>query len=304
MNISDPWPTPIGIIGAGAVGLALAHAFAVAGLPLVGVGARNPDQVIADYTAWLAIAPAQPPIPVRSPQAIAAVARLVVLAVPDGALPTLAADLAWQPDQWVVHCAGSQPAASIAAAVAPAQAGAFHPLAAFPRPTPGLPPPPDPFAGCVIALDGPEPVVAGLRALALRLGSVPLLVPPAARAAYHLAASLASNALVALVAEAVDIWHSAGLAADLALPALLPLIASTEANLARVGLPTALTGPIARGDAATVARHLAALTADPTLAEIAAVYRLLGRRALALARAQGRANPAALDAIAALLVSN
>jgi predicted short-subunit dehydrogenase-like oxidoreductase (DUF2520 family) len=68
-------------------------------------------------------------------------------------------------------------------------------------------------------------------------------------------------------------------------------------------LPAALTGPIARGDAATVARHLAALASDPALNEIAAVYRLLGRRALALARAQGRADAAALAAIAALLAA-
>lgn len=153
----------------------------------------------------------------------------------------------------------------------------------------------------VIALDGSPEVVAGLWALAERLGGRPLVVTAAARPAYHLAASLASNALVALVAQAVEIWQMAGLAGELALPALLPLIASTQANLARVGLPQALTGPISRGDVATVARHIAVLGSAASLAEIAASYRALGLRAVTLARAQGRVPASDLEAIAALL---
>jgi predicted short-subunit dehydrogenase-like oxidoreductase (DUF2520 family) len=140
-----------------------------------------------------------------------------------------------------------------------------------------------------------------LTALAERLDGRPLVVPASARNAYHLAASLASNAFVALEAMATDIWRAAGLDGDLALPALFPLIASTAGNLTRVGLPAALTGPIARGDVATVARHLAALTGDPELADILTVYQRLGRRAVELARAQGHAAPEALDAIQSLL---
>ncbi len=306
-NISDPpasdWPDPlapdwhrtvrlpVGIIGAGAVGCALAHAFLAADVVLAGIGTSDPART-AQFI--------DPPL-VVSPAAVIAAARLIFLTIPDDVLTTVARQYHWRKDQWVVHCAGSQPAALLSAEVAPAQAGAFHPLASFARPLPGSPPAQNLLAGHVVALDGPPPLVSALTALAERLGARPLAVPSAARAAYHLAASLASNALVALVAEAVAVWRSADLDPDLALPALLPLIASTQANLERVGLPDALTGPIARGDVATVSRHLAALAATPDLAPIATVYRALGMQAVALARAQGRADPVALDAIEHML---
>lgn len=304
MNICNPWPEPVGIIGAGAVGLAMARALVANGVPLAGIGSRDPAHAAQTYAPLLAGNPWATPTYealFHTPTEIVAQARLIFLAVPDGALAAVAATLPWRTDQWAVHCAGAQPAASIAAAVAPARAGAFHPLAAFPRPLPGQLIPPDRFAGRVVALDGPEDMVAALHALAERLGGLPLVVPPSARAGYHLAASLASNALVALVAQATDVWTSVGLDPALALPALVPLIASTQANLAHIGLPAALTGPIARGDATTVARHLALLSADPSLSSIAATYRLLGQRALTLAREQGHADPAALDEIARLL---
>ena len=297
----------MGIIGAGAVGIALARALTSIGLPLVLMGIRRPTMLPPEMQA----------IPLGTPTEVAQRARLIFLTVPDSAILPTAQSLPWQAGQWVVHCAGSYPADLLTAAVAPALAGAFHPLAAFTRPD-QVRHFPSPSANeeqgsrgatggvkgwghPVIALDGPPEVVAGLHALAERLGGRPLVVDAAARPAYHVAASLASNALVALVAEAVDVWHAAGLPAELALPALLPLIASTQANLATVGLPEALTGPIARGDVGTVARHLAVLEGDPALAEIAISYRALGLRAVALARAMGRAEPTALEQIEALL---
>lgn len=290
MNISDApppsWPSPVGIIGAGAVGYALASALMASHVPLVGLGTRDPARQQTSSTP-----------PLLSAETIVAQARLVFLTVPDSVVAAVAASFPWRPEQWVVHCAGAHPAALLA--VAPAQSGAFHPLAAFPRTT--TPPQTNRFAGRVVAVDGAPGVIAGLRALAVRLGAQALIVPPAARPAYHLAASLASNALVALIANATDVWATAGLDPDLALPALLPLVASTHANLEQVGLPTALTGPIARGDVSTVARHLAVLASDPTLAPVTAIYRLLGQRAVALARAQGHAAPAALDEIDGLL---
>jgi predicted short-subunit dehydrogenase-like oxidoreductase (DUF2520 family) len=287
------WPEPLGIIGAGAVGCALAQALSAADVALAGIGTRDPTRATQLVNPTL----------ITTPTAVVNAARLIFLAVPDGVIASVAREHRWRADQWVVHCAGSQPAASLSAAVAPAQAGAFHPLASFARPQPGLPLSPDVFARHVIALDGAPALVSGLTALAERLGARPLVVPPAARAAYHLAASLASNALVALISDAVAVWQSAALDPDLALPALLPLVASTQANLERVGLPAALTGPIARGDTATVHQHLAALDAAPDLAPIAVTYRSLGLQAVALARAQGHANGAALDAIERMLES-
>lgn len=287
MSISE-WPEPIGVIGGGAVGIALARAFIDVGCAFAGLGLRDLSHTI------------DPALPARSIDTVAEHARLIVLAVPDRAILSVAQSRKWRDDQWLVHCAGSHPAALLADAAASAMPGAFHPLASFARPTVTRPSV-SPFIDRVIAIDGPELVIAGLRSLATRLGARPLVVSAEARAAYHLSASLASNAFVALIAEATDVWASAGLDHDLALPALLPLIASTLTNLETVGIPAALTGPIARGDVATVEQHLAVFMADLTLAPIAEVYRALGLRAVALSRAQGRAEKSSLDQIEQLL---
>ncbi len=291
MNTSDPWPTPVGIIGAGAVGTALCRALVTCGVSVLGVGARHPARVSA----------ASLPAPIRTPAEVVAGARLLFLAVPDSAITSVAGEHHWRAEQWVVHCAGSQPADLLTPFIAPAQAGALHPLAAFPRGTAPVVPGENAFAGRVVAVDGAAEVISGLTALVERLGARAITVPAEARAAYHLAASLVSNLFMALVAQARDVWSAAGLPKDLALPALLPLIASTHAALTDVGLPAALVGPVARGDVVTIQRHLAVLTADPALADVAVTYRALVRRAVALARDLGRASPDALDAIAALV---
>jgi predicted short-subunit dehydrogenase-like oxidoreductase (DUF2520 family) len=255
------------------------------GIAFAGVGTHHPQRA----------ATLLPPDLIATPEAIARHAGLIWLAVPDGVLERVARDLPWRDGQWVAHLAGSLPASAIAGAVAPATAAAFHPLAALPRS--GAPA--DIFNGKVIGLDAPPDVLPGLQALARRLGAQPIVVPPEARAAYHLAATMTSNLTVALVAEATDVWRSAGLDTSLALPALLPLLTSTRDNLLQLGLPDALTGPIARGDIATVRRHLEALAGMPD--EITSVYCALGLRSVAIARDQGRIDPATLDAIADLL---
>jgi len=289
--ISDPWPTPIGIIGAGAVGTALCRALVTCGVTVVGVGVRQPTRVTPDSL----------PAPILAPTEVVATARLIFLTVPDSAIVAVAGDFPWQAEQWIIHCAGSQPADILTNLVAPAQAGAFHPLAAFPRPTAPIAAVENGFTGRVIAVDGPAALVGGLTLLAERLGARAITVPAAARAAYHLSASLVSNLYMALVAQAQDVWATAGLPADLALSALLPLIASTHAALERVGLPDALVGPVARGDVVTIARHMAVLTADPLLVDVARTYRALVRRSVALARDLGRTSATSLDAIAALV---
>ncbi len=285
-----PWPEPIGIIGAGAVGAALARALGAAGISLLGIGARDAARVAGAL-----------PVPILAIERIVAGAGTVILAVPDDAIVPVAAAHSWRAGQWVIHCAGSQPAALLARAVVPAMAGAWHPLAAFARPGSGPPPTISPFVDHVIAVDGNDAVRAGLAALAARLGGRPLVVPPEARAIYHLAAVLTSAGIVTALAEARAAWQAAGLDPALALPALLPLAASTLGNLERTGLPGALSGPVARGDVATIARHLAALAAQPDLAEVASYYRQVTIASLGIAAAQGRAAPERLDEIRRLI---
>ena len=122
-------------------------------------------------------------------------------------------------------------------------------------------------------------------------------------AAYHCAAALASNYLVATIDAAAHVLAGAGVSAAQAAQALVPLGEGALRNVAAKGTTDGLTGPVRRGDAATVQRHLEALRGKPDLAEI---YRALARRAVEIAgRIDGPEAPdrAGLDAIRTLLES-
>ena len=95
--------------------------------------------------------------------------------------------------------------------------------------------------------------------LAEALGMRPFVVPEERRAAYHAAAAMASNFLIALQESAAGLLKEAGI--EDARELLTPLVLTTAANWAEHG-DAALTGPIARGDEATIARHLEALARD------------------------------------------
>jgi predicted short-subunit dehydrogenase-like oxidoreductase (DUF2520 family) len=143
------------------------------------------------------------------------------------------------------------------------------------------------LTGAPCAVAGSSPAASRLaRRLAERLGMRPFEVPEEGRAAYHAAASIASNLLVALEESAAELLERSGV--DDAREVLAPLVLRTAANWAEQG-PEALTGPIARGDQATVDRHLAALReAAP---ELLPVYDALAERARELA-SQARKAPA------------
>jgi len=119
-------------------------------------------------------------------------------------------------------------------------------------------------------------------ALARDLGLRPFHIPSKAKAIYHVSAVFASNYFVVVEAVAQRLLRHAGLSDAEAWLALRPLVEGTLENLRRQEPMTALTGPVARGDAATVRRHLEALTHDD-----AVLYRALGRAALELAQKRG-----------------
>jgi predicted short-subunit dehydrogenase-like oxidoreductase (DUF2520 family) len=130
------------------------------------------------------------------------------------------------------------------------------------------------------------------------LGGHSFSIKPADKALYHAAAVLASGHTVALFALAAELLAQCGVAPVAARRALSPLTASTLNNLLQAHTPAhALTGPFARGDAATVRKNIAALAADPAARSI---YALLGAHALRLARQKG-VPAAALKEIAAAL---
>ena len=279
-------PPPLAVvIGAGRLGSALARGLKAAGWRVEawtrGTGARR----------GLVRAATGP-----HPASLAA-AELVILSVPDRAVAEVAAAVAPRltRKQVAIHCAGSLGLEPLAPLRARGVAvGSLHPLVAA---QPGR----TPLRGRAAALDGDRRALALLRRVASQLGLEPLRIEPDARVRYHAAASLAANGLVSLVDLAVELLAGAGrgMSRDEALAALLPLVDSAVSGLHRSGLPAALTGPVARGDAEVVAKHLAALRGSSA----EAVYRALAAHAVGVARAQGRADPAGLSRIAKALQS-
>lgn len=247
--------TRVAIVGPGRAGLtlgyALAQAEAVGSLVYYG---RRPEppahplfiQGSAEYVFGLA------PLP-QDTQAL-------FLAVPDRVVPDLAQAVAAQGDA-PRGCAAFHLSGALSTEVlGPLHArgysvGSFHPLQAIAHPVTSA----ERLPGSYVALTG-EPGALGVgRRLCSDLGCPTLSVPETWRPLYHAAAVLASNFLPPLLDAAARILERAGVDHDDALPALLPLVRGTLANIEEVGVEAAITGPVARGDVETVALHLRAL---------------------------------------------
>ncbi|MCD6336325.1 MAG: DUF2520 domain-containing protein, partial [Candidatus Latescibacteria bacterium] len=123
--------------------------------------------------------------------------------------------------------------------------------------------------------------------------------PEGRKALDHGAVCVASNYLVTVTDLAARIMERAGVGKEEALGAMLPLIRGTVNNLERIGLPGALTGPISRGDAATLARHLNAM--EELAPEVLDLYRTLGAETVRLAREKGGLDQAEEEAIRGML---
>lgn len=201
------------------------------------------------------------------PLAAAAVGvDLLLLCVPDGAVPEVADAVAPVASTVVAHCAGSL---GLDVLSAHRRVGSVHPLVALPTPRIGA----ERLVGAWFGVAG-DPRV---RRIVDALGGRSVPVDDAHRAAYHAAAVVASNHLVALLGQVQRIAADAGVPLD----AYLDLARGSLENVADLGPAAALTGPVSRGDWDTVRRHLRALPPEEraayrTLADEAA--RLAGRR--------------------------
>lgn len=303
---------PIGFVGAGAAGGALARALAARGGQVAVVAGRQragADAVAASIPGCRAV---------DDPAEVLARAAIIVLAVPDDTIVSLDATLAWGAHHTVAHLSGAHGIESLNNAhAAGAGVAALHPLMLFPRPAPDAATVLARLAGCAWALEtsGVE-AAARMETLVAALGGHVIHIDGAARVPYHLAAVLASNYVVALVGAAVGLWGRFGVDTDTALAALLPLIRASVESLDRLGPVSALTGPVARGDIGTVAAHLAWLAdhageapapkmADRAvplnLAALGDAYRALGRLAIPLAHARGALDDATAQALDELL---
>jgi predicted short-subunit dehydrogenase-like oxidoreductase (DUF2520 family) len=214
-------------------------------------GARIPDRIAivgagrlgSALAAALAVAGLDVDGPLGRDEPVAAACDAVLLCVPDGEIENAAAAL--EPGRLVGHCS----AATTLAVLPPHEAFSLHPLMTVTAAGAS-------FAGATAAIAGTTGrALDAAEALARTLGMVPLQIDDADRPAYHAAAAVASNFLVVVEDLAERLAQTAGLERE----PLVALVQASVANWAALGSEGALTGPVARGDEATVARQRAAV---------------------------------------------
>ncbi len=196
--------------------------------------------------------------------AMAAHVELVILAVADRDVATFAKDAAWSAGITVVHTSGSLDLTPLrAAAERGAAVGSFHPLVSFPSALVSHAAQSERLAGCVAAIDGDERVLTQLRTLADVLGMQAVHVGAEWRVRWHAAAAFMANASASLASLGDQILSSLPLEAHERRAAIAGLLGSVARNVAALPaenpLRAVISGPIARGDTETVARHLAEL---------------------------------------------
>jgi len=284
----------VGFVGAGRAGTGLARGLAAAGWRVCAVSSRtsaHAERLAARLPAARALADAQ---------AVADCTDIVFLTVPDAAIAGVAESVAWRGGQAVVHASGAESLAPLrAAARRGALVGSLHPLQAFACASAAAADPLAPFAGITCGIEADPALTARLHAMSESLGARGLALPAGAKPLYHAAAVMASNHVVTLLHQAADLWGALGFSEGEARAALLPLVRGTIDNVAAHGAVETLTGPVARGDATTVEKHVRALAAARSRALDA--YRVLARATLDLALRRGELNPAAAEALKAVL---
>jgi len=208
---------------------------------------------------------------------------VVILTVKDDAITPLATSLAKaraiSERHVVLHLSGVQGQEALGPLVTTRAAlGSFHPLQTIVEPELT----PERLKGAWAAVEGMPRALETGEQIARDLGMRPFRIATKSKAIYHAGAVFASNYLVVVEAIAQRLLRHAGLSDADAWAALRPLVEGTFDNLSRHEPREALTGPVVRGDMATITRHLESLAVDD-----AKLYRALGRAALELAQKQG-----------------
>ncbi|WP_291379906.1 DUF2520 domain-containing protein [Demequina sp.] len=292
---SKPGRLTVGIVGAGKVGASFGASLRLAGHAVVGASGVSEASVTRIDTMLAGV-------PRMDVEEVVRRSELVFLAVPDDAITELVEGLAsvgaWRGGLLVAHCSGRLGLDALdAAARAGAIPLAIHPAMTFTGTSLDL----DRMVGATFAVTAPAAFLPIAQALVVEMGGEPIVLEDAARPLYHAALVHGANHVVTLVSQAAALLSDAGVEDPGRL--LGPLVhASIDGALADApGAVTTLTGPVVRGDAGTVASHMAALAARP---EAAHAYRAMAHATADIALTSGRLGPADYAAVIAALGEN
>ncbi len=275
--MGDPGNGPIGIAGAGRLGPALGRLLREAGEPVVAIASRDPGHARrgAAFVGGDVAAAAYSALP--------GMASRILIAVSDEAIPAVAGMLAAAGMRGVaLHtCGALGPAVLAPLPQRGVSCGVLHPLQTIPNAEKGM----TALRGIAWGITAEGPAAEWAARIARLLGGAVLQIPAPARPLYHAAAVMACNYLVSLIDAATTVMEAAGVQQGAALAALAPIVETTRRNVFDMGPARALTGPVLRGDAATVQRHLEALAGLPNT--VRELYRAAGLHTLAIARRRG-----------------
>lgn len=228
--------------------------------------------------------------------------EVVLIALPDDHIGEMAAFLRREGhlarDAVLVHFSGIHPAAILLGEGGPPlSALAIHPLQTFADAVIGI----RSLPGSPFTVEGVDKCVPFGEKLVAEIGGIPVRITSERKPLYHAAACVASNYLVALVVAARQILAACGFDEEESFHLLSPLLRGTGKNLAALGPEGALTGPIARGDIHTVAKHLEAMA--PLPADLREIYRVLGKKTVEVAMKKGTLDREQAEAILRLLAA-
>ncbi len=244
---------PIAIIGAGIVGTAVGATLQSRGYRIAAVAAKT-EASLERAAAYLEA---------RATNDIAEAARLgdlIFITTSDDSIKVVCEDIGAQGgfsvDDIVFHMSGALPLDALAAAERyGARIGCVHPMQTFATVESAI----ERLPGSVFGVTAEGEALTEADEIIAALGGEKVMVKDEDKAVYHAAACVVSNYLVSLVHLGKDLYGEIGIEEDMALKAFAPLLVGTVANIECFGPAAALTGPIARGDVGTVARHLEAL---------------------------------------------
>jgi predicted short-subunit dehydrogenase-like oxidoreductase (DUF2520 family) len=284
----------IGIIGAGKVGTAVGVLLARAGYTIAFIYDIDLSRAEAAGHKMGGCASVRD-VTTESPNA-----DILFITTPDRLIGAVADDIAARggirPGHIVVHTSGSLTSDVLKPVRAHgASAASLHPLqtfADFEQAVQNIP-------GSVFCLEGDEQALGELRKMITVFNGVEISIPKQQKALYHAGAVVASNYLVTVVWSAVMLLETIGMDGKTAVKALMPLVEGTLSNIKALGVPAALTGPIARGDATTIADHITAM--KETRPDLLEFYRVMGRLTVTAARKNKSAPEALLKEIEEIL---
>ena len=260
------------VLGAGRAGRSLARAFVASGVNVVGLHGRHAEPN------------ASPPVSAGALPDALGTAGVVLVTVRDAQVGDALRELAGATlarGAIVLHASGAtDPAEASALRSQGHPVGTMHPLVPLANPDRAA----TVLRDAWIGVDGDAAAIAAARALAARLGAHALTIPPGQKPRYHAAAVFAANFPVVVAALAERLLEEAGVAEGEARAATLGLMSAAVSNLESGRPHDVLTGPIARGDVASVLGHLAALSDDAPALD---AYVTLSRAALTLAHERG-----------------